>query len=192
MGRVTAKSRTLCHCQVHGLCGQGGEAPGTFQPPSFVWPTQVPPPRVSALCRTPPPWYSLQPALSRPSGHHVGHYHGPTRPVSAAGDRNAEAPAGVLRGDRRRDELLLSSGTKVLPWGPNCHSLWHPLECVGGGGSSPCKAWPCAVPRWSSPPCPTPGRRGAGEVGVRSRHIRQSIWGSPSLGGEPQSDTPVV
>lgn len=32
----------------------------------------------------------------------------------------------------------------------------------------------------------------SGEVGVRSRHVRQSIWGSPSLGGEPQSDTPVV
>lgn len=31
-----------------------------------------------------------------------------------------------------------------------------------------------------------------GEVGMRSQHISQSIWGSPSLGGEPQSDTLVV
>lgn len=184
MGRVTAKSRTLCRCQVHGLCGQGGEAPGTFQPPSFVWPTQVPPPRVSALCRTPPPWYSLQPALSRPSGHHVGHYHGPTRPVSAAGDRNAEAPAGVLRGDRRRDELLLSSGTKVLPWGPNCHSLWHPLECVGGELTLQSVAVCCSQMVISSMSNTWQERSGGGgrEVTARpSEHLGVPIpgWGAP-------------
>lgn len=66
--------------------------------------------------------------------------------------------------------------------GPNCHSFRHPLR---RWGASPCRGWPCAVPRWSAPPCPAPSRRGTGKVGVRSRHIRRRIWASPPLVGNP-------
>lgn len=41
----------------------------------------------------------------------------------ATRDCNAEAPAGVLRGSQRQNELLLPSRTKVLPWGPSAISI---------------------------------------------------------------------
>lgn len=78
-------------------------------PASWLWPTRAPPLAVP----NPLPGYSLQPALRRPPGHHVGHKHRPARPVTAAGDRNAEAPAGILQGNRRQSELWLPSRAKA-------------------------------------------------------------------------------
>lgn len=66
--------------------------------------------------RGPPPTsYSLQPALGRPSGHHIGNDHRATGPVPAAGDGNAEATAGVLGGGTARMSFCpLPMGTQVL------------------------------------------------------------------------------
>lgn len=102
-------------------------------PASRLWPTQVPP---LAVPEPGLPGYSLQPALSRPSRHHIGHKHGSTGPVTTTRDGDAKAPAGVLRGDQRQSELLLPSGTKVLPLRPHCHSHQHPLR---EREASPCR-----------------------------------------------------